>query len=268
MVVSFDEFDREQAILSELDSVGRVRVADLAQRFGVSAVTVRKDLDALENRSLLRRVWGGAISAGPIDEGSFQKRLGHAVAAKQAIARAAAQLVTNGDVIALDSSSTCFYLAQLLLDHRNLVVVTNSLRSADMLMENSSALVFLPGGVLRRAAASVTGPIGDVLAGRGRIRKGFFGAAGLSVERGLMDVALEESQAKCHLVAACDTVYGLFDSSKIGRFALHPFVATDRITALYTDDGAAADTAAAWTGAGVPMHRVPLPRSATAIEVC
>lgn len=258
-MVSFDEFDREQAILYELETSGRVRVADLVERFGVSAVTVRKDLDALEGRSLLRRVWGGAISAGVIDEGAFQNRLHHAVEAKQAIAREAAKLVGNGDVIALDSSSTCFYLAQLLVDRHNLVVVTNGLRSAAVLMEQSSALVFLPGGVLRRAAASVVGPIGDVLAGRGRIRKGFFGVAGLSVERGLMDVAVEEAQAKSHLVAACDTVYGLFDSSKIGRFALHPFVATDRITALFTDDGVAPDVVDAWSDAGVPVHTAPVP---------
>jgi DeoR/GlpR family transcriptional regulator of sugar metabolism len=261
-VVSFDEFDREQAILHDLATTGRVRVAELVERFGVSAVTVRKDLVALERRSLLRRVWGGAVSAGTIDEGSFQNRLNHAVEAKQAVAREAAKLVGNGDVIALDSSSTCFYLAQLLVDRQNLVVVTNGLRAAMLLSEQSSALVFLPGGVLRRAAGSVVGPIGDVLAGRGRVRKGFFGVAGLSVERGLMDVAVEEAQAKSHLVAACDAVYGLFDSSKVGTFALHPFAATERIDGLYTDDAVDPGFVPVWAAAGVPTTVARLPIAA------
>ena len=63
-----DEYEREQAILLELESTGRVMVNGLASRFGVSAVTVRKDLDALERRSLLRRIRGGAVSAGNADE--------------------------------------------------------------------------------------------------------------------------------------------------------------------------------------------------------
>ncbi|WP_232662695.1 DeoR/GlpR family DNA-binding transcription regulator [Pseudonocardia sp. TRM90224] len=259
----FDEFDREQAILLELGSSGRVTVSELAERFGVSTVTVRKDLDALERRTLLRRIRGGAVSVGVPDEGAFQNRLHHAAAAKQAIARAAAGIVGNGDVVALDSSSTCFYLAQELVDRRNLVVVTNGLRSASLLMEESSALVFLPGGVLRRAAASVVGPIGDVLAGRGRIGKGFFGVAGLSIEHGLMDVAPEEAQAKAQLVGACNEVYGLFDASKIGRFALHPFVATGGIDALYTDDAIDPAVVAEWGRAGVPVRTVAVPEGAS-----
>ena len=73
-VASLDEFSREQVILSALRTTGRVAVTDLAARFGVSSVTVRKDLDALERRSLLRRVRGGAVSLGASDEGSFEAR--------------------------------------------------------------------------------------------------------------------------------------------------------------------------------------------------
>ena len=255
---SFDEFEREQAIMLELDSAGRVTVNELASKFGVSTVTIRKDLDTLERRSMLRRVRGGAVSAGTTDEGAFQTRLRHSVAAKQAIARAAAALVHHGDVIAIDSSSTCYYLAQEIVGRRNLVVVTNGMRTATLFMEQSSALVLMPGGVLRRSAASMVGQVGDILAGRGRVGKGFFGVAGLSIERGLMDVAVEEAQAKSYLVSACDEVYGLFDSSKVGRFALHSFVSTDRVDALYTDDAIDPAAVEAWTAAGVPVHTVPV----------
>lgn len=263
---SFDEYEREQAILLELESSGRVMVNDLAGRFGVSAVTVRKDLDTLERRSLLRRIRGGAVSTGSSDEGAWTMRVRHSAEAKQSIAAAAAQLVRHGDTIALDSSTTCFYLAQQLLDRRNLVVVTNGLRTAQLLMEGSNAMVVLPGGVLRRSSESMVGPIGDLLSGRGRIRKGFFGLVGLSTELGLLDVSVDEAHTKGLLVAACQEVYGLFDSSKADRFALHSFVPPDRITGLFTDAAIADSVTEAWRGAGVTVHVVDRPASVTSLR--
>src|SRR5690349_20224387 len=107
---SLDEFSREQAILTTLRSSGRVAVNDLAKQLHVSTVTIRKDLDSLERRSLLRRVRGGAVGAGAGNEGSFDRRLRDSRAKKQAIASAAAGLVDDGDVIAVDSSTTAYYL--------------------------------------------------------------------------------------------------------------------------------------------------------------
>lgn len=254
-----DEFQREQEILLELDSAGRVMVNKLAAKFGVSTVTVRKDLDALERRSLLRRIRGGAVSAGTTDEGAFVIRLRHSVEAKKAIAREVAPLVRHGDVIAMDSSTTCFYLAHELLDRRNLVVVTNGLRVANLFMERSTAMVLMPGGVLRRSAASMVGPIGDILAGRGQIDKGFFGVVGLSTEHGLMDIVVEEAQTKAFLAGVCKHVYGIFDSTKAGRFALHSFAGTDRVDALYTDDGIDPSIVDAWAAVDVPVHTTPSP---------
>ena len=224
-MASLDEFSREQVILSALRTTGRVAVNDLAARFGVSSVTVRKDLDALERRSLLRRVRGGAVSLGASDEGSFEARFTDSRDRKQAIARAAATAVRDGDVIAIDSSTTAFYLAQELVDRRGLVVVTNGLRLATLLMEQSSARVLVLGGVLRRSSGSVVGPIGDVLSSRGRIARGFFGLVALS--------------------------------TKITGFGLHPFAAAERVTGLWTYDGASPAFVAEWRGRGVAVHTAP-----------
>jgi len=255
-VASLDEFARAQAILVELDRTGRVLVAALSDRFGVSAVTVRKDLDALERRSMLRRVRGGAVSTGTADEGAFEMRMRHSVRAKRAIAQAVAPLVRHGDVIAMDSSTTCFYLARELLDRRNIVVVTNGLRTAELLMEQSSAMVLMPGGILRRSAESMVGPIGDVLSGRGRIDKGFFGLMGLSTTHGLLDIVVEEAQTKQFMAKACNQIFGLFDSSKVGRFGLHSFAATEMLTGLYTDDAVDDALIQEWAAAGVPVNTV------------
>jgi DeoR/GlpR family transcriptional regulator of sugar metabolism len=255
-MASMDEFSRGRAILSDLRSVGRVQVNELATRFGVSAVTVRKDLDALERRSLLRRVRGGAVGVSVGDEGSFEARLEAARGSKRAIARAASELVHDGDVIAVDSSTTGFYLASELLDRQDLLVVTNGLRLAMLLMERSSARVLVLGGVVRRPAGSLVGALGDVLFSRGRIAKGFFGLVGLSPAHGLMDISAEEAQTKRLLANACESVYGIFDSSKVKGFGLYSFAPTSMVAGLYTDDGASEGFVAEWGRLGVPVAAV------------
>src|SRR5918997_1301226 len=251
-VTSLDEFSREQAILTALRSNGRVGVADLAERFRVSTVTVRKDLDSLERRSLLRRVRGGAVGVGGSDEGAFEMRLRDSRERKQAIARAGAASVRDGDVIAIDSSTTAFYLAREIVDRRNLMVVTNGLRLALLLMEQSSARVLVLGGVLRRSAGSLVGPIGDVLASRGRIAKGFFGLVALSTTHGLMDISAEEAQTKHVMAAAYDEVHGLFDSTKVNGFGLHSFASPGEVAGLYTDEGVSPEFVTAGEGGGGP----------------
>jgi DeoR/GlpR family transcriptional regulator of sugar metabolism len=191
-----------------------------------------------------------------LDEGSFETRLKAHRAEKRAIARAAASLVTDGDVIALDSSSTCHFLARELVDRRSLVVITNGMPTATLFSERSDATVLVPGGVVRRSARSVVGVFGDVLAGRGHIDKLFIGAHAVSAERGLLDMALEEAQAKQYLAAHCRRLYGLADSSKFGSFSLHTAAPSADITALYTDSGADPGLVDRLESDGVPVHRV------------
>jgi DeoR/GlpR family transcriptional regulator of sugar metabolism len=250
------EFVREQAILDALRTSGRVQVNDLANEFGVSAVTVRKDLGSMERRGVLRRVRGGAVGVEASDEGTFDMRLRYSVLRKQAIARAVAPLVSNGDVIALDSSTTSYYVGQELLTRRNLVVITNGLRLAMLLMQESSARVLVPGGVVRRSAGSLVSPSGGALAGRGRIAKGFFGVVGLSTTHGLMDISAEEAQTKRFMADACEEVFGVFDASKAGGFGLHTFVERSRISGLFTDDGIDTAFRSEWVSAGVSVNVV------------
>ncbi|SDG51080.1 DeoR/GlpR family DNA-binding transcription regulator [Klenkia brasiliensis] len=255
-MVALDEFARSEAILQALEVVGRVQVTELAAQLGVSTVTIRKDLEALEQRSALRRVRGGAVATPAAEEGAFETRLRHRQAAKEAIAEAVAPLVRDGDVIALDSSTSCWYLAAQLVDRRGLVVITTSLPTATLLSERTDATVVMPGGTVRRSARSLVGHVGDVLAGRGRIDRGFLGGHGISAERGLLDLASEEAAAKAQLADACDLVYGLLDSSKFGSFSIHTCVPVDRLTAVYTDSGVDPAAAAAIKSAGVPVHAV------------
>lgn len=247
------EHERQQEVLRLLDGAGRVSVPDLAARFGVSQVTVRKDLEALERRRLLKRVRGGAVGAAGTDEGAFEMRLRYRSAEKMAIARTAARIVQDGDAIALDCSTTCYFLAQELQARRGLVVLTNGLRAAEVLAE-AGATVVLPGGTLRRSSWSLVGDVSDAFVGRGRVARGFFGVRSLSPEAGLLELSPEETAAKRRLVSVCGEVYGLFDSSKVGRFALHTFAEPTQITSLITDAGTAGEDVARWRAAGVEVR--------------
>jgi DeoR family transcriptional regulator of aga operon len=202
-------------------------------------------------------VRGGAVTADGADEGAFEMRLRLRTAAKAAIARAAAAIVPDGAAIALDCSTTCYQLAHELRGRRSLIVVTNGLRAAELLSD-SGVTVVLPGGTVRRSSWSLVGDFGDVVTSRGRLAMGFFGVRGLSREHGLMELSVEETTVKRRLAAACIEVYGLFDSSKIGRFALHSFAPPQRITGIFTDDGADPDALASFAEQGVAVHRVPV----------
>lgn len=251
--VDHDSDARFEGILSAIEHEGQVSVADLSTRFGVSAVTIRKDLEALERRSLLRRVRGGARGSAPQEEGSFADRLGRSVAAKKAIARRAAELVSHGDVIALDSSTSAFFLALEILDRRDLVVVTNSLRTATVLSEDSDATVILLGGTVRRTSSSTVGELSDVLVGRGSLSTAFVGLSTLSVERGLLELTLAEAEPKRALVAAARRVVALFDSTKADGFGLHSFLPADRVDCLISDVGFPQDHRERWQERGVEV---------------
>lgn len=253
------DFVRRETILDVLSDVGSVTVNELSDRFGVSPVTVRKDLDSLEERKLLRRVRGGAVPlAQAQDEGAFDIRLRTDSPAKQAIARHAAREVIDGDTILLDSSTTSYFLGQEITDRRGLTVVTNGLRCASLLMDHSDATVIMPGGILRRSSSSMVGPLTDVFDGRGRVRIGFFGVAGLSPSRGLLEVSVEECEAKKAFVRGCERVIALFPSAKAHGFGLHAFVAPADVEEICTDDAIDDTTVGEWEAMGVSVTRVPL----------
>jgi DeoR/GlpR family transcriptional regulator of sugar metabolism len=251
-----NDFVREEVILHELNATGRVVVNDLAARTGVSAVTIRKDLDSLETRALLRRVRGGAVLPPEGEEGAFSERLRTEAGLKRELGRELATLVNDGDVIALDSSTSSYYLGQELVGHRNLKVVTFGMRTAALFMDHSDATVIVPGGVLRRASSSMVGAFADILQHRGRIAKGFFGVSSLSPQLGLLELSNDEATTKRSLVDVCDAVFGVFTSSKIRGFGLHSFARPHEITALYTDEHAGDAFVDQWSAVDVPVLRV------------
>src|SRR4051812_17963368 len=246
--------ERRTHVLRLLETQDSVRVAELSKTFAVSEVTVRGDVAELARQGLVARVRGGvrALQRGGSEVG-FDLRLRLEVERKRAIARAAAAMVGEGEAVALDASTTAYYLALELRAKRELVVVTNGLLIAAALADAPGISVLLTGGMLRLSAMSVVGDLGADVLRTTRINKGFLGARGLSLERGLMDLNPDEARIKQEMADACEQFYGILDGTKWQRSALLSFVSTDDLHGIVTDASAPAAEVEAWRARGLDV---------------
>jgi DeoR/GlpR family transcriptional regulator of sugar metabolism len=234
--------ERQRHIARLIDEHGRVRVGDLATRFGVSTVTIRKDLVELERQGLLVRAHGGALAAdrNPAER-AFDIRERLQRDEKDAIGALAASLVDDGESIALDASTTALALARHLKVARpwaNLTVITNGLRIAAELAGYPGITVVMPGGFVRWEALSVVGPLGDGLFRKVNVQKAFMGAAGFTIASGLSDATPEEAQIKRLMVGGAHEVIAIVDRTKWQRAAFATFCRTEELTTVLSDDGA------------------------------
>lgn len=234
--------ERQERIARLVEEHGRARVADLATRFGVSSVTIRKDLVALETAQRLLRAHGGAIA---IDhrrpELSFDIRERLQAEEKTRIGMAGAALVQDGESIVMDASTTALAVARHLKARggwSQLTVITNGLRVAAELAGHPGLVVLMLGGRVRWEALSVVGQLGDGLFDRINVQKAFLGAAGFTLESGLADATDEEAQIKRSMVGAAREVIAIVDSTKWQRAAFATFCPTDDIDVVLTDSRA------------------------------
>ncbi len=230
--------ERRQAIVKLVTGCGRASVAEMAAEFGVSEVTIRADLQALAENDLIVRTHGGAVPAGRgLRELSLAYRREQQELEKDRIGAAAAKMVSHGDAIILDSSSTALAIARHLKRHRDLTILTNSVATAYELLDADGMTVVMPGGTVRRDMASLVGGYGlDQF--QFNFKLGFFGAHGLSMAEGLTDVSVGEAEVKRPLVAMCREVVAVIDATKWGRAGLASFARMEDIHCVVTDKNA------------------------------
>lgn len=230
--------ERQQEILRRARESGRVEVLSLAEVFGVTAETVRRDLKALDRAGVIRRVHGGAIPAGQLDfEPDLAERDAVAIDEKDRIARAAlAELPTEGSVV-LDAGTTVARLAAAMPADASLTVVTHALPLAGRLADHPGITLHLVGGRVRhrtRAAVdewalrSYAEIKADVL---------FLATNGFSVDHGLTTPDLAEAAVKRAAIRAARRVVLLADSAKLGQQHFARFGDLSGIDLLITDSG-------------------------------
>jgi DeoR/GlpR family transcriptional regulator of sugar metabolism len=227
--------ERYEAILTMLKRLKKVSVQDLTRRFGVSEVTIRKDLSFLEERGKLIRIHGGAMLAE--DEGRLRTiaiRQEEHAAEKLAIARKARELIRPGETIFIDAGSTCAALARVIRD-MELRVVTNSLDAILELVDSAGISLFSTGGSFRPEACSFIGP-GALETIRGiQIDTCFMGTTGFSRDGVFSSQNVVESQLKSAVIRASRRVVMLVDHSKYATTAFSVFARAEDIDVLVTD---------------------------------
>ena len=232
--------ERQDAIASLVAQRGRIGVSDLADSFGVTTETVRRDLAALERLGLLRRVHGGAVptSALTVMELGMSERDGRRADDKERIARAALDLVPpSGGSVLLDAGTTTGRLARLLPTDRDLVVVTNAVPAAARLAGVPGVRLQLLGGRVRGATQAAVGDETVRSLGELRVDVAFLGTNALTPEHGLTTPDPDEAAVKRAMVRCAHRTAVLCDSSKFGREHLIRFAPLDAVDVLVTDEG-------------------------------
>ncbi|WP_405010056.1 DeoR/GlpR family DNA-binding transcription regulator [Kitasatospora sp. NBC_01539] len=234
---------RRSLIVDLVRQSGAVRVSDLVEQFGVSDMTIRRDLDALVRAGVVQKVHGGAVAVpgGAVDEPGFEAKSGRESAAKAAVADAAASLVEPGTVVALSAGTTTYAIATRLLNIPHLTVVTNSLPIGDLLrttaQERGSGTpsLLLTGGSPTRSAALV-GPIADQAIRSLHVDLLILGAHGVSDRAGLTTPNLAEAQTNRALISSAQRIAVVADHTKWGVVGLSSFARLDEADLFITDD--------------------------------
>ena len=236
---------RQARIQSLVENEGFLRVTDLADRFGVSTVTVRSDLTALEGAGLVRRVRGGAVASGaPVTEQPLETAAGLAARQKSAIASRCASMVSIGDVVLLDVGSTTTAIAQALVARTELsdvTVVTNALNIA-LLLEPAAVAgrmsIIVTGGTVRPLQHSMVNPYATLLLERLSAHLAFIGCNGVDVRGGVTNRNVAEAEIKRAMVSASRRSVVVADSTKLGEVEVARVCHLGDVDLLVTDTGA------------------------------
>jgi len=258
---------RHALILERLRQDGTVYTSRLVKEFQVSSETIRKDLDTLEKEGRLVRVHGGAVPAarpsGPAKDAeappsdlAFHIRNTQNIQEKTAIAQYASSLIQERQVIALDYGSTSQILSSTLRERfRSLTVITNSVRNAVILTENTGFTTILTGGILSRDEYSLVNdfaPITDHL----HIDVFFMTVTGIDLSVGLTDLRLNEVKTQNQLRRSSDRTIVLADHSKFGKSSLARICSLREVDGIISDKGLSEETAQAVRQGGVELTLV------------
>jgi DeoR/GlpR family transcriptional regulator of sugar metabolism len=241
---------RQQAIVGLVQERGGVRVADLVREFGVSDMTIRRDLEVLAERGLVAKVHGGAttVGAGSTEEPGFAAKSVRQREEKDAIAQRAALLVRPGTAIAVSAGTTTWTLANHLTDVPELTVVTNSIQIADVFYRAGRAdqTIVLTGGI-RTPSDALVGPVAVAAIRSLNVDLLLMGVHGMSTHAGFTTPNLMEAETDRAMVAAARRLAVLADHTKWGTVGLSTIARLGDADVLVTDSAIGDDVRDALT---------------------
>jgi DeoR/GlpR family transcriptional regulator of sugar metabolism len=256
-----DVTERRTLIEERVIKSGEVSFGDLAASFGVSEMTIRRDIEALQSAGVVRRVSGGAISlSGTAFEPSYDLRAGQAVDSKAHIAEEIVSLLRPGETVVLDSGSTVASVARAIRGRGlGLTVLTPSITVATSLADEPDTRVILTGGTVRPGELSLIGAETEQAFARYNCDTFVVGVAGVDAERGLTEYHPQEASVKQAAFKASARIIVGADAAKLGRVHLVNIAPLSAVTALVTDGRGDNPTIVAARSAGVEVIVVPPP---------
>ena len=244
--------ERRRRIASIVSGQGSCSIAELARMLNVSEMTIHRDLTALEHMGVLRKTRGGALAAEPyLIPVDYQGRLQSSQVEKDAIGRAAAELIRDGDTIILEASTTSLSVARHCRRFSNLIVYTNSPLVVIEMAPRPGVEVYCCGGLLSKRTMCIVGPDAERLFSTIRADKCFVGANGLTLEDGVTDPLPLEASVKRRMVEVSQEVYVVVTHEKFGRLSSQVSVPLQAIDAIITDAGTGEEYCRAFTERGV-----------------
>ena len=252
-----DVDQRRKQILEILEKESKVKVTDLSRRFSVSDVTARNDLSELEEAGLLERVHGGAVRSHKAYYGmSLKDRLQTNEPEKRRIAMQVAKMVSEGDILMMDSGSTTLLVARELKGFKDLTIVTNSLAVAEEIGYRDSMHVILIGGSLDPRYQFTYGDDAVTQLKKYKADLMVISADGISVEDGITTHHHHEAQVSRQMMARANKTLAAVDYSKIGRGSFAFINAVDCLDFIVTDDKAGQEELALIRDRGVKIVEV------------
>lgn len=245
--------DREKTIVQLLTEDPLLTINEISERLHVSVVTARSDLDALAEKGYLVRVRGGALPAFHPDIIARQQTT---VETKRRIARAAADLVRDGDSIMIESGTTTALVARYLLGRKNLKIVTDSTLILPYVRANPMISLEIVGGIFNAATESMTGPVTVRQLSQYHVRIAFIGSDGFSCRNGLTTNFVEAAEVTRTMAEHCDTTVLVADSSKFGKRGFTRYMALSEVDVLVTDTGIDDEAVREIEACGVAVTRV------------
>ena len=228
--------ERQKKILEILERDGAVMVSKLSAELSVTDETVRRDLEKLEAREMLRRTHGGAL---PLEGGSYEpsleKRKNLNVDSKKAIAYRAVGFIASGDSVFLDASTTTFYMAKEIKNMKNVTVITNSLRVINELSGVEGIKVIAIGGMVSNNQSLVGATAENYITDHYFADKMFFSSRGIDGEIGIMEGNEQEGHIKQKMLKNSRAHFYLCDKSKVGKVGHMKLAAFDELDYLITD---------------------------------
>ena len=245
---------RQLTLLESIVGAGRIAVAELAGIAHVSTVTIRKDLDDLEARGLIRRERGVAMLVSPDDPAG---RLAYHYAEKVRIAAAAAATVNDGETVMIEAGSCCAILAeQISIQCTGITIVTNSAFIAQRLGAHPMVSTVLLGGEQQHDSRVLVGPMVELCARQFIVDRLFIGTDGFTPSLGFTARDYMRATAVRALASRAERVVVLTESEKLGSHGPVPLLGADEVAALWTDSAAPDAQVDALTGAGVEVVTV------------